>query len=145
MFDGSGNLWVANDGPNTVVEYTPAQQTAAGAQTPNVLLTLPTSPFEADPWGLAFDTHGSLWISDADNDVVYEFTSAQIAATGTPVPTVTLNPNVAGGLTPQALLFDPHATAVGTAAARVGNHPSRAGGQGQDPFVAPGLASPVMT
>ena len=127
-FDASGNLWVANDGPNTLLQYTAAQLTTGGALVPHVILTMPATPDIADPWGLAIGSNGSLWVSDADNELVYAFNSNQITATGTPTPSTTLAVSLTGSFEPQALLFDPHATAVGVAANRIINHPVKPAG-----------------
>jgi sugar lactone lactonase YvrE len=116
-FDASGNLWVAKGsggvGGNTVVEFTPAQLAAGGAPTPNTTLAMPDT---ADPYGLAFDRRGSLWVTDAVNWALYGFTSAQLAASGSPTPQVSI---IWPYLQYTALqpVFDPYTTAVAPPAA----------------------------
>jgi secreted PhoX family phosphatase len=114
-FDANGNLWVANDGAPTVVEYTPNQLAAQGAPTPHVTITIPGS----EPRGIAFDKRGTLWVADDANAAVYGLTSGQIGSSGSPAPaiadTITLN----SGLTPQQIVFDPFASAAGPSSARM--------------------------
>jgi sugar lactone lactonase YvrE len=117
VFDTHGNLWVGNDGLSTVVAYTPAQLAAGGTPVPNVTITLPNT---AEPYGLAFDNQGTLWVSDYSNDLMLGLSSSQQSATGSPTPSVTLTATLAD-LLPQQPLYDPHATAKGVAALRVGS------------------------
>jgi len=121
-FDAAQNLWVANDcAPTTVVEYTRAQLAAGpGAPAPNVIITLPSGGRgAADPFGMAFDKRGTLWVSDANNEVMLGVTSAQLAATGSPSPVLTLSVTLNGSFQPEQPLFDPYATAIGVSAARL--------------------------
>ena len=118
IFDASGNLWVSTGsggtvGGNAVVEFTPAQLAAGGAPTPSVTLAMPDS---ADPYGLAFDRRGSLWVTDVYNWAAYAFTSSQLAAGGSPAPQVSIiwpYPNS----TAFQPVFDPYSTAVAPPAA----------------------------
>jgi sugar lactone lactonase YvrE len=121
-FDKSGNLWVANDvsattDVGTVVGLTPAQLGTGGSLTPNVTITMPAN---SDPVGLAFDAHGSLWISDLGNKAVYSLTSAQLT-TGSPTPTVTLTTSIAP-FGPAQPMFDPYATTKGTVSGAIVRH-----------------------
>ena len=68
-----------------MLDYTPAQLAAAGAQTPNVKITLPNS---AIPRGFAFDNRGSLWVSDWESDIMWSLAKSQLAATGSPYPSI---------------------------------------------------------
>jgi sugar lactone lactonase YvrE len=120
-FDPSGNLWVADEGNNRVLEYTPAFSTGMNASLvigqPN--LTTGTAALSASglyyPYYLAFDNKsGNLWVADTDNNRVLEYThpfstgkSASLVigqpdfTTGTPALT-------ASGLDfPSGLAFDP--------------------------------------
>jgi len=117
-FDPNGNLWVANNGSNTVVEYTPAQLAAEGSPTPNAIITLPAG---ATPFGIAFDKRGTLWVSSRYNGVMYGLTSAQLT-TGAPTPAVADTVSLSGGFLPEQPLFDPYITDVGASAARL-RHP----------------------
>jgi sugar lactone lactonase YvrE len=90
-FDSSGNLWVANPtvlgsaGNDRLVSFTPAQLTAGGSQTPDKTLT---SGSFFDPVGLAFDTAGNLWVSNANSvsASLIRFTPAQLTAAGSQSP-----------------------------------------------------------
>jgi len=87
VFDGKGNLWVANYGNATVVEFAKNQLGATGAPTPAV--TLSGSAFDG-PWGLALDSGGNLWVSNYINDLISQFSSPQLTTSGTPTPPVVL-------------------------------------------------------
>ena len=98
-FDAAGDQWVANCLGATVTEFAPLA--ASGSPTPLVVLastTVPTSsgsaPSLACPEGLVFDRNGNLWVSNAISDnagSIAEFSRAQLAASGSPVPTVFLD------------------------------------------------------
>ncbi len=90
QFDPHGNLWVANHSTNTIVMFTPSQLTASGSPTPPVIITTAAST-GSQMWGVTFDARGWLWAVGAGSDTVMVFTAAQIAATGSPVPVVTLS------------------------------------------------------
>jgi secreted PhoX family phosphatase len=118
-FDGSGNLWVANYGGSSVVEYTSSQLTASGSPTPAVTLS---SLATLDATALAFDNSGDLWVCDAaGGSNVAEFTASQITSSGSPTPTVKIAESV-----PTSVMFDPPATNLPLAgAARVNLAPTR--------------------
>jgi hypothetical protein len=78
-FDHSGNLWVSDTYDNRVLEFKPP---FSNGETASIALGQPTlSSVAANttqstlnyPEGLAFDTHGNLWVSDESNDRVMEF------------------------------------------------------------------------
>jgi sugar lactone lactonase YvrE len=92
IFDASGNLWVSTGALGTVgghalVEFTSSQLATGGALTPHTTITLPSL---SDPYSMAFDRRGSLWVSDPLSNAVYAFTPAQLAQ-GTYTPAVTLH------------------------------------------------------
>ena len=101
-FDASGNLWVANYGNNTVVEFAASQLAASGNPTPRATLSATAGSLSL-PAGLAFDAAGNLWVANAGNSIV-EYPAGLLGATGSPAPTVTL----AGGIlsNPAGLAFD---------------------------------------
>jgi secreted PhoX family phosphatase len=125
-FDAAGDLWVANEdgGPtsasdttNAVVAFTPAQLAATGNPTPAIELSATGTGASAtldSPFGLAFDSSGDLWVSNADaessttpaNSVV-EFTPSQLAASGSPTPVKTLAGSSTGLSDPSGLAFPP--------------------------------------
>lgn len=87
--DPSGDLWVANYGPNTLVEYKKSELAKAD---PAPAITISSSPDDAlsGPAGLAFDTSGNLWVDNAGKDTVAEYTKAQLSVSGAPAPRVSI-------------------------------------------------------
>ena len=111
-FDAAGDLWVGNDSSPTVVEYAPALLAAGGAPAPTVILTIPTGANSSppDPYGLAFDMRGTLWVSDGTNSGIYGLAASQLTATGSPLPSIVIGVGMANFFEPQQPLFDPYAT-----------------------------------
>jgi hypothetical protein len=87
-FDTHGNLWIANDGADSIVMFASNQLTASGTVTPGVVLAPPTSLNAL--WAIAFDARGSLWV-DGFGGKIASFSSAQLSAGGTPTPTVIIS------------------------------------------------------
>jgi len=122
VFDGAGNLWVAASGPTgAILEFTPAELAVSGTPSPHVAIT-PTAamlPYYG-PQFLTFDARGDLWVSDQYAHV-FEYTTGQIATSGTVTPAITVAVNgPVSGFT--QLAFDPGATAVGSVLERA--HPA---------------------
>ena len=101
-FDAGGNLWVANYGNNTLVEFAVSQLAASGSPTPAVTLSLGAL---SGPTGLAFDAGGNLWVAKAVANSVVELAAAQLGVTGTPAAAVTLSPDTNLAV-PAGLAFD---------------------------------------
>jgi sugar lactone lactonase YvrE len=104
-FDSDGNAWVIGgttaDPP--VARYRASMLGSSGPKTPDVKLD--SAPFQAGipgPAALAFDSSGSLWVSVVAARKVVKFTATQIAASGSPTPTVELS-GIEG---PAGLAFD---------------------------------------
>jgi sugar lactone lactonase YvrE len=102
-FDADGNLWVANLGNASLVEFS-AAQLATGGNTAAAVTLIPSSGLVA-PTGIAFDEDGNLWVANSDavgsTAGVVSFTSVQLAAGGTPAPSVVVhleNPSLTGGI-----------------------------------------------
>jgi len=85
-FDGSGNLWVADDGNSRILEYKPPFANGMNASVvlgqPNFTSNLPAGPpfpYPTTSSGLdgaeqiAFDASGDLWVTDGGNSRVLEF------------------------------------------------------------------------
>ena len=86
-FDSSGNLWVADDGNDRVLEFVPGTSGCAAGHLCNGMaasLVLGQSSFTTSrsgtnasdffhPKALAFDPSGNLWVVDTTNDRVLEF------------------------------------------------------------------------
>jgi len=111
-FDSSGNMWVLDGGtiatggaiPPTVDEFTTAQLpmlTNSGV-TPNAVIGSSSFGF---PQQLVFDSAGDLWVSDAANNEVFEFTVGQLSGGSdvTPALILTSNPPFDG---PLGIAFD---------------------------------------
>jgi ligand-binding sensor domain-containing protein len=88
-FDRSGDLWVANQGPGTVTEYSQAQLTKSGSPAPYKTISYPGL---STPLAVRFDHSGDLWVSYPYN--VVEFTKAGLAKAD-PGPNVVLSPGAA--------------------------------------------------
>ncbi|HXW79884.1 MAG TPA: hypothetical protein VEJ84_10320 [Acidimicrobiales bacterium] len=84
-FDGSGDLWVADQGDDTVTEYSRAQLAKSGSPTP--YKTIRYSGLDG-PGAVRFDHSGDLWVSNISN--VVEFTKAELAKAN-PVPSVVIS------------------------------------------------------
>ena len=96
---------MTNNANNTVVEFTPSQLAVTGSPTPAVTLSA-TADSVNKPSGLAFGSSGDLWVTNGGNNTVVEFTPAQLAATGSPTPAVTLSASVGSLAGPNTLAFD---------------------------------------
>ncbi len=90
-FDSSGTLWVSTFYRNTLVGFTPDQLTASGSPTPSVTISGNGNGSLSSPGGLAFDSEGSLWVGNTNATTVVKYTAAQLAATGSPTPDVTIS------------------------------------------------------
>jgi sugar lactone lactonase YvrE len=113
-FGATGNLWIANNGTTTIFEFNAASlPTTSGAVvlTPNVVLSDDGKGSIQAPWALIFDTAGNLWSSNANApNTVVEFAKADLGATGSPTPAVTLSPTTVAGdpslVSPNGIAFD---------------------------------------
>jgi sugar lactone lactonase YvrE len=92
-FDTNHNLWVADADSNTIVEFPAASLKASGTTVPAVTIGATAGSLDA-PVGIGFDDKGNLWVSNFIGDSVVEFSPAQITASGTPTPVVTISNNV---------------------------------------------------
>lgn len=100
-FDSTGNLWVAdNSSNNDILEYAASQLTATGPTcTPGPPAQCTPAPADTigsnsnsinTPQGLAFDSHGNLWVANGSGSTIVEFTPAQAMSNGAPAPQVTI-------------------------------------------------------
>jgi sugar lactone lactonase YvrE len=107
-FDASGDLWVANSTPSTVVEYTPAQLVGTGDPAPAVKFSSVAMSLSA-PQFLAFDGGGNLWVANGEGLTTFTvaaYTPAQIAAgSGNPAPAIALS-SFTNSDAPAGLAFD---------------------------------------
>jgi sugar lactone lactonase YvrE len=95
-------LWVVNNDNNAVAEFAGSTLKASGETAPSRELV---SADLDEPWGLIFDSHKNLWVSNVDNGTVTEFTLGQLKqlkSNDAPAAAV-----VIGGLhRPEGLAFD---------------------------------------
>jgi len=104
-FDASGNLWTADFMGNRVLGYSPAQLAVSGAPAAAVVISTNSGSLTW-PVGIAFDAGGNLWVSNLFANTVVRFSSAQLAVTGSPVPTATLSASGGSLAEPYQLAFD---------------------------------------
>jgi len=105
-FDRKGNLWVADSGASTIVEFPAADLKATGNPAPAVTIGANAVSLD-DPVGIGFDKQGNLWASNFTGATVVEFSPAQIAASGTPAPVVTLSATTNSIEGPEQFSFGP--------------------------------------
>lgn len=115
-FDSAGNLWVANNGGveannttspvgTSIVEFAAAHLpmvSTTGMLTPQLMPDITLSDNGQGsiqgPWELAFDSQGNLWSSNANAPfTLVRFTKANLMASGTPTPGVTISPTTVSG------------------------------------------------
>ncbi len=116
-FDSAGNLWVANNGEvpitattnspggTTIVEFAAAHLPMVSTTgmltpmlTPDITLTDDGKGSIQGPWELAFDAAGNLWSSNANPPfTLVEFAKANLMASGTPTPMITISPTTVQG------------------------------------------------
>jgi hypothetical protein len=78
-FDPEGDLWVSDNNNNRILEYKPpfttneAASAVIGQTSFNTVTSGATPNTLHNPAGIAFDSAGDLWVSDASNNRVLEF------------------------------------------------------------------------
>ena len=113
LFDPSGNLWVSNDDANTLVRFSPAQLAVSGSPTPSVTLSSDATGSVDEPWDLAFDAVGDLWLANSEGPSsggtgsVVQFSPQEISTTGSPTPESTISGSSTGLSSPSGLAFIP--------------------------------------
>jgi hypothetical protein len=121
-FDGSGNLWVADEQDNTVDQFSASQLAGTGLGqnlTPRVVLSSrhiggPCSKSFDGPYGVAVNQNGNLLVSSATVKggclgSIAEFSVSKIGSSGSPEPKVFVTTNPAGTSidSPNALTIQP--------------------------------------
>jgi sugar lactone lactonase YvrE len=113
-FDTTGDLFVANNGTTTIFGFNAGTLPAGGGSatlTPSVVLSDNGNGSIRGPWGLAFDSGGNLWSSNANPpNTVVKFAKAYLTTTGSPMPAVTLASTTVNGnptlVAPNGIAFD---------------------------------------
>lgn len=111
-FDASGNIWVTNFNPNTIVKFSMAQMSATKkkkASAPHALVTISEDSGGNlnGPEGLAIDgPTQNMWVGSERGQVILMYTPAQYAASGSPTPSVILNASSFSFSSPSNVLFD---------------------------------------
>jgi len=147
VFDGAGNLWVANNGEvpgnnnttspvgTSIVEFAKANLPAVPTTgmltpmlTPSITLTDNGQNSIQGPWELAFDSMGNLWSSNAATPfTLVEFAKTSLAMTGTPTPAITISPTMDMGVSTlnstNGLCFDNAGDIAATNAVDAGSAP----------------------
>jgi sugar lactone lactonase YvrE len=104
-FDAAGSLWVSDGHANRVFSFAASQLNSSGFLAPQVVINTRGTTL-VSPAGIAFDAGGNLWVANVGNQTVVSFTPAQLAATGIPVPNVTLSSSAGSLNIPSGLAFD---------------------------------------
>jgi len=94
-FDKKGNMWVADAGSETVVEFSPGQLTESGSPTPIVKLSSVAVDQDGDmsfaaPEGIAFEGTNLVVRNFNDGASMVKFSSRQLKNSGSPLPKVFL-------------------------------------------------------
>jgi hypothetical protein len=97
VFAKNGNLWIANNGDTTIVEFNAGHLPAIGSGlttlAPDVTLSDDGHGSIQGPWALVFDTAGDLWSSNANSPfTLVKFGPTQLTTTGSPTPGTTISP-----------------------------------------------------
>lgn len=100
VFDTAGNLWATDYINQQIMMFSPAEL-ASGGSSPAVVFST-----AKEPWGMAFDAQGDLWVSYYNGNYVAEYTASQLATwTGSisePTPALAVGANIG----PLGLAFD---------------------------------------
>ncbi len=106
VFDKHGNLWI-NDGEGDGIHELTQKQLKAGSNpdiTPNINITS-TASLNYPDFGV-FDKSGNLWVSAESNNVIAEFTAAQLRSSGAETAHIVLSSNGDSLADPGQIVFD---------------------------------------
>jgi hypothetical protein len=120
-FDGGGNLWLADESTNQIFKFPNSQLDGSGLSnnlTPSVVLSGvpikgPCGSTLNNPYGIAFDSSGSLFVAGAFVSsgcpgTLAEFSPGSISASGSPNPSVFVKAKKNGNVNdPGYLTFGP--------------------------------------
>lgn len=103
-FDAAGDLWVSDGDVNGFVEFKPRQIAHSGAPPASIFISAP----DFFPGVMRFDGANNLWVAQFElpgtPQQLLRFAPADRAASGPPVPSLTIN--LPDSLAPQDLAFD---------------------------------------
>ena len=109
VFDPNGNLWLSDNGANSVFVLTP-QQLAQSSTNVSPAVSIASNPAFQGPLGIVFDSVGNLYIANNATTTIFKFNNDILPTRGgnyTLVPSVTLSDNGNGSIqAPWALVFD---------------------------------------
>jgi sugar lactone lactonase YvrE len=100
-FDANGTLWVTSQDDSMLVAVPPASLSRSGSAAATIVIASKNGSLSG-PTGLAFDRQHRLWVANPANGTVVRFDPQQLAASGSPVPAVTIS----GLGQPTSLAFD---------------------------------------
>jgi sugar lactone lactonase YvrE len=101
LFDPQGDMWAANT--DTLATSTLVEVTRAQLGTPNpvpaVTISAPASDpnLLGNPYGMAFDRRGNLWVVADTVGKILEYTRSQLATSGSPTPHTEISDFPGGG------------------------------------------------
>jgi hypothetical protein len=109
VFDAKGDLWVSDNGANSVFVFSPAQLATANMDA-SPTITITSNPAFNGPLGITFDAVGDLWIANNATTTIFEFKAQNLPHSSGSVelaPDVTLSDDGNGSIqAPWALIFD---------------------------------------
>jgi len=115
--DGAGNVYVADSGNNAIRKITPAAKvtTFAGSDSPNLFGSADgtgTATRFNDPFGVAVDHSGNVFVTDTGNNTIRKITPARVVTTLGGLP---LSPGTSDGAGINARFNSPRGIAVDSA------------------------------
>ncbi len=109
VFDPNGNLWVSDNGANSVFVLTP-QQLAQSSANVSPVVSIASNPAFQGPLGITFDAVGNLYIANNASTSIFKFNNNTLPTRGgnyTLTPSVTLSDDGNGSIqAPWVLVFD---------------------------------------
>ena len=100
-FDTDGTMWVTSQDDSSLVAFSPTALAYSGSSNATVVISSTNGSLSA-PTGLAFDKQHRLWVANSHNGTIVRFDRAQLASSGSPVPSVIIS----GLGQPAAVAFD---------------------------------------
>jgi len=100
-FDTDGTMWVTSQNDSTLVAFAPTSLARSGSTAATIVISSTNGSLSA-PTGLAFDRLHRLWVANSHSGTIVRFDPAQLASSGSPVPSVIIS----GLGQPAALAFD---------------------------------------